>query len=149
MDFPDGFYAFRHILTQETIYSSLLRSQRPGLHRTVAECIEYLYADDPSSQAEVLTLHYNRARVRDKAMRYALLAGGSAAYLRRQAAQTKHRPPIYVGYGHRDPAGRDSRKLGAALRSLGWPHKIVGRPRVGHTITDSQVREALAFFSVS
>ena len=71
-------YAFRHILTQETVYSSLLRSQRPGLHRTVAECIEYLYADDPSNQAEVLTLHYSRARVRDKAMRYALLAGDRA-----------------------------------------------------------------------
>jgi len=71
-------FAFRHILTQETIYSSLLRSQRPGLHRTVAECIETLYADDLSNQAEVLALHYHRAHVRDKAMRYALLAGNRA-----------------------------------------------------------------------
>jgi len=71
-------FAFRHILTQETIYSSLLRSQRPGLHRTVAECIETLHADDLSNQAEVLALHYHRAHVRDKAMRYALLAGDRA-----------------------------------------------------------------------
>ena len=71
-------YAFRHILTQETIYHSLLRSQRPGLHRTVAECIEHLYADDLSNQAEVLALHYHRARVRDKGMQYALLAGDRA-----------------------------------------------------------------------
>jgi tetratricopeptide (TPR) repeat protein len=71
-------YAFRHILTQETVYHSLLRGQRPALHLTVAESIETLYAADPSQQAEVLALHYDRAQVRDKAMRYALLAGDRA-----------------------------------------------------------------------
>jgi class 3 adenylate cyclase/tetratricopeptide (TPR) repeat protein len=71
-------YAFRHLLTQETIYNSLLRSQRPTLHRTVAECIEYLYAEDLRNHAEILALHYDRAYVRTKAMRYALLAGERA-----------------------------------------------------------------------
>ena len=71
-------YAFRHIITQETVYRSLLRSQRPGLHRTVAECIESLYAADLSNQVEVLALHYDRARVRGKAMHYAMLAGDRA-----------------------------------------------------------------------
>jgi tetratricopeptide (TPR) repeat protein len=71
-------YAFRHILTQETIYSSLLRSRRPEMHRTVAECIEQLHAEDLSSQVEVLAFHYDQARVRDKALRYALLAGDRA-----------------------------------------------------------------------
>ncbi|MBN1887023.1 MAG: tetratricopeptide repeat protein [Thermoflexales bacterium] len=69
---------FRNILTQETIYSSLLRSQRPDLHRVVAECIEELYAAGLSDQAEVLALHYVRARVHDKTMHYALLAGDRA-----------------------------------------------------------------------
>jgi adenylate cyclase len=71
-------YAFRHILTQETMYSSLLHSQRPELHRTVAECIEELYTPDLSSQVEVLALHYDHARIRDKALHYALLAGDRA-----------------------------------------------------------------------
>ena len=71
-------YAFTHILTQETIYNSLLHSQRPGLHRTVGETIESLYANNLADQAEVLVLHYDRARVRDKAMRYAVLAGDRA-----------------------------------------------------------------------
>ena len=71
-------YAFRHIVTQETVYHSLLRSQRPELHRTVAGCIESLYAADLSSQVEALALHYHRARVRDRAMYYALLAGSRA-----------------------------------------------------------------------
>lgn len=74
----DQVYAFTHILTQETVYRSLLRSQRPGLHRTVAECIEDLYAADLTEQVEVLALHYDRARVRDKALHYSLLAGDRA-----------------------------------------------------------------------
>ena len=71
-------YAFRHIVTQETVYRSLLRSQRPALHRTVAECIESVYAADLVNQAEVLALHYDRARERGKALRYTLLAGDRA-----------------------------------------------------------------------
>ena len=71
-------YAFSHILTQETIYNSLLHSQRPGLHRTVAESIEFLYSDDAMNQAESLALHYDRARVRDRAMLYSVLAGNRA-----------------------------------------------------------------------
>lgn len=71
-------YAFRHILTHETIYNSLLHSQRSALHRMVAECIEYLYAPDLRAQAEVLALHYDRANMHYRAMRYALLAGDRA-----------------------------------------------------------------------
>ncbi|HTP09548.1 MAG TPA: tetratricopeptide repeat protein, partial [Anaerolineae bacterium] len=71
-------YAFSHILTQETIYNSLLHSQRPGLHRTAAESIEFLYSEDVMNQAESLALHYDRARVRDRAMLYSVLAGNRA-----------------------------------------------------------------------
>ena len=71
-------YAFSHILSQETIYNSILHSQRPGLHRTVAESIEALYAADLSTQVEALALHYDRARVREKAMRYTVQAGERA-----------------------------------------------------------------------
>jgi class 3 adenylate cyclase/tetratricopeptide (TPR) repeat protein len=71
-------YAFTHILTQETIYNSLLHSQRPGLHRTAAESIEFLYSDDVMNQAESLAQHYDRARVRDRAMLYSVLAGNRA-----------------------------------------------------------------------
>jgi tetratricopeptide (TPR) repeat protein len=71
-------YAFAHVLTQETIYNSLLHSQRPGLHRTVAESIEFLFSEDVMNQAESLALHYDRARVRDRAMLYSVLAGNRA-----------------------------------------------------------------------
>ena len=81
---------------------------------------------------------------------YAVFAGGSAGYLERHARQTGERPPIYVGYGDQDRTARhDCQRLGAALRSLGWPYRMKGRPRVGHTITDTMVSEALAFFGRS
>ncbi len=70
-------FAFRHIVTQEAIYRSLLRSQRPELHRVVAECIESLYAD-LTEHVEALALHYDRAHVRDRALYYTLWAGNRA-----------------------------------------------------------------------
>ncbi len=71
-------YAFRHILTQETIYDSILHVQRPTLHQLVAEALTELYADDLHNQAEVLAIHYDQARMRDKALEYTLLAGERA-----------------------------------------------------------------------
>jgi class 3 adenylate cyclase/predicted ATPase len=71
-------YAFRHILTQETIYDSILHVQRPTLHRLVAEALTVLHADALHDQAEVLAIHYDLARVRDKALQYTLLAGERA-----------------------------------------------------------------------
>ena len=71
-------YVFRHILTQETIYDSILHVQRPTLHRLVAEALTELYADNLHDQAEVLAIHYDLARVRDKALEYTLLAGERA-----------------------------------------------------------------------
>lgn len=71
-------YAFRHILTQETVYRSILRNERPLLHRTVAEGIESVYPQTLQDYVEVLAMHYDRARVREKALDYAILAGQRA-----------------------------------------------------------------------
>lgn len=78
---------------------------------------------------------------------FGLFAGGSGAeYLRRAGRSTKHRPPIYVGYGHKDPTKTDSRQLGRMLQSLRWPSRLVGRRNIGHLMADSQVDEAIEFF---
>lgn len=77
-DARERIYAFRHILTQETIYSSLLRSQRPSLHHNVAEAIEQLYTADLTPYIDVLALHYDRAGERGKALHYVLWAGDQA-----------------------------------------------------------------------
>ncbi len=73
-----GTYAFRHILTQETVYRSILRHERPELHRVVAESIEELHKHDLEPFTETLALHYDRARVKEKALSYTLRAGTRA-----------------------------------------------------------------------
>jgi len=82
---------------------------------------------------------------------FGIFAGGSGAdYLVARAREVKRRAPIYVGYGDRDAvARRDAQKLGAALKSIGWPSRVVGRPRVGHAMTDSMVAEALDFLAAT
>ncbi len=71
-------YTFRHTITQEVVYRSILRSERPELHRLVAESIEFINQDNLYAQAEVLALHYQKAHVREKELQYALLAGERA-----------------------------------------------------------------------
>lgn len=98
-------YTFRHILTQETIYNSILHSQRPELHRVVAESIRRLYRDDLESHAEVLARHYDQARVRDKALHYAILAGdrARARYANREAIEFYSRAlQLSQHFTHRD-----------------------------------------------
>jgi tetratricopeptide (TPR) repeat protein len=74
---PDT-YAFRHILTQEAIYRSSLRHQRPKLHRIVAESIESLYKNSLNTYTALLAHHYDFAREREKALHYTLKAGEGA-----------------------------------------------------------------------
>jgi tetratricopeptide (TPR) repeat protein len=80
-------YAFRHTLTQETAYDSLLRARRADLHRRVAVAIEELFPDHLEQNAAMLALHYEQAGDDDKAFSYALMAGDLArrAYAHQEA----------------------------------------------------------------
>ncbi len=78
---------------------------------------------------------------------YAVFAGGAGAkYLTGPAAHVRRRPPIYVGYGLKDPAHKDPAGLARALEKLGWKHKVHGRRGVGHSMTDAGLGEAWRFF---
>jgi predicted esterase len=77
---------------------------------------------------------------------YGIFAGGGAPKgVERWARGTHPKPPIYVGYGHKDKARKDPARLGRALRAMGWKSRVVGRPNVGHSMTDAMVREAVTF----
>jgi tetratricopeptide (TPR) repeat protein len=75
--------SFKHSLVQETVYRSLLKSQRRALHRTVAEALEQLYADRKGKLSDVLAFHWEQAGVPDRARRYLFRAAQNA--LRRYA----------------------------------------------------------------
>lgn len=79
---PEMTYIFKHIITQEVAYSSLLFSQRHQLHRTVAEWYETRYDGRPGEiepYYPLLVHHYHHAEDADKERDYAGLAGRQAA----------------------------------------------------------------------
>ncbi len=75
---PDLKYIFKHILTQEVAYESILYGRRRELHRLTAQCIEELYANSLSEHYSILAHHYYEGRAWAKALRYATLAGDHA-----------------------------------------------------------------------
>lgn len=87
LDDPDRTYTFKHTLTQETAYDSLLRTKRAELHRRVAEALEELFPDQLEQNAAMLAIHYEQAGIDDKAFTYALMAGDVArrAYAHQEA----------------------------------------------------------------
>ena len=67
-------YVFRHALSQETAYGSLLERHRRAHHGTVGHALEHLYRDRRDEVAELLALHFGRSEEAEKAVDYAILA---------------------------------------------------------------------------
>ncbi len=74
----DAAYVFRHQLTQETAYNSLLNKTRREIHQRVAETYEQLYADRLDEYAGLLAFHYSAAGADAKTFAYAARAGDVA-----------------------------------------------------------------------
>ncbi|MFZ1061478.1 MAG: alpha/beta fold hydrolase [Candidatus Rokuibacteriota bacterium] len=76
--FPDPEYTFKHALTHDVAYGSLLQERRRILHRRVGEAIEQRYADRLPEFFESLTIHFYRGEAWDKAARYDLAVAEKA-----------------------------------------------------------------------
>ena len=77
--FPEPAYTFKHALTQEVAYNSLLLEQRRGLHARIVEAIEALAPERVAEQVDRLAHHALRGEVWDKAVPYCQQAGARAA----------------------------------------------------------------------
>jgi tetratricopeptide (TPR) repeat protein len=77
--FPELAYMFKHALTHDVAYSTLLHERRRALHRMVAIAIEELYAERLQEHYEVLAHHYVQAEDWDKALDYLDKAAEKAA----------------------------------------------------------------------
>ena len=73
--YPELEYIFKHALTQEVAYESLLKQRRQEIHGRIAGAIEELYADRLPEHYELLAHHYARSREAEKAIDYLMLAG--------------------------------------------------------------------------
>jgi len=87
--FPDPEYTFRHALTLEVAYQSLLRERRCALHERVLHVLERQWAGREGEKMELLAHHAGRAELWDRAARYLYQAGEKAfAQARYQACAT-------------------------------------------------------------
>jgi class 3 adenylate cyclase/tetratricopeptide (TPR) repeat protein len=128
--FPEHEYTFKHALTHEVAYSSLLQERRRTLHARIVEGLEALAGDRLTEQVDRLAHHALRGEVWDKALAYCRQAGEKA--MARSASREA------VGYFEQAlstlphlPEQRDTREqaidLRLALRSVLNPLGDLGR----------------------
>jgi tetratricopeptide (TPR) repeat protein len=56
--YPQSNYIFKHALTREVVYDSILAKRKKKLHEEIGNTIEELYEDNLSEHYEVLSEHY-------------------------------------------------------------------------------------------
>ncbi|MBL8961749.1 MAG: AAA family ATPase, partial [Gemmatimonadetes bacterium] len=137
-------HAFRHAVTHEVVYGSLLYAQRRDLHRAVANWMEQAHGDNLTPHLSALAHHWEAAESPAEALRYGELAGEQAleSFANQEAARYFTRVLRYLAASHEDLASRGEYQLrrARALRRLG---------RATYALDDMQstathLREALA-----
>jgi class 3 adenylate cyclase len=86
--FPDLIFTFKHALTHEVAYGSLLLERRLALHARIVEVLEVFAGDRVAEQVERLAHHALRGEVWDKALAYGRQAGEKAL------ARSAHREAV-------------------------------------------------------
>jgi tetratricopeptide (TPR) repeat protein len=76
--FPDVEYIFKHALTQEVAYNSVLSERRRTLHERAGAALESMFTVQLDDHVAELARHYGRSDNADKAVRYLTLAGKQA-----------------------------------------------------------------------
>jgi len=85
---PEIEYLFKHALTQEVVYDSILKKNRQALHESVGQVIEQLFQDRIPEFYETLAFHYKNSCSLDKALYYLLKSGDKS--LRNYALEESH-----------------------------------------------------------
>jgi class 3 adenylate cyclase/tetratricopeptide (TPR) repeat protein len=77
--FPEVEYTFKHALTHQVAYGSVLQERRRGLHAAILSTMEALYPEGRNDHVEALAQHALHGEVWDKAVEYLRMAGAKAA----------------------------------------------------------------------
>jgi class 3 adenylate cyclase/tetratricopeptide (TPR) repeat protein len=152
--FPELEYIFKHALTQEVAYNSLLLKRRKAIHERIGEAIEELYPERLEEFYEMLAYHYAKGEVLEKASQYLKLSGSKAARnhslweaytFYKEALATLHRLP--------DTVENKKEKLevlvlmAAPMRLLGFPEGSLEMLQQGESLSrDLRDNRRLALF---
>jgi class 3 adenylate cyclase/tetratricopeptide (TPR) repeat protein len=124
--FPEQEYTFKHALTHEVAYNSLLLERRRVLHARIVEVLEVLAGERVAEQVERLAHHALRGEVWGKAVTYGQQAGARAhdrAALREAVASFEQ---ALQALAHL-PEDGDTRLLALELRlALAWALNALG-----------------------
>ncbi len=88
--FPDVEYMFKHALTQEVAYGTVLHEQRKSLHEQTAQVMERLYHGRLEEHFSDLAYHYSRSENTQKAVEYLHKAGQQAVQRSANAEAITH-----------------------------------------------------------
>lgn len=122
--FAEVAYLFRHVMTREVAYESLLYAERRELHRRIAESIETQIGDRADEYVETLADHYTLAEVWDKALTYHLRAARRAqAVYANQDAVHRYEQALQAAQ-HVDNSQADQV---AACEGLGNLYELLGQ----------------------
>jgi len=78
---PNTAYIFKHALTRDVIYDSILRSKRKALHEKVGNAVETLFSESIRDHYEILLEHYVKCENNEKGVKYSRLAETKAEKL--------------------------------------------------------------------
>jgi ABC-type oligopeptide transport system substrate-binding subunit/class 3 adenylate cyclase len=112
---PELEYIFKHTMTQEAAYNSLLHERRKVFHLKVAEALEELFPDRVDEFSGLMAYHFEVAETHEKAVDYLQRAGDQArqSYAHQEAIDFYERALVILkeqeGY---DRAARMLMKLG-------------------------------------
>jgi ABC-type oligopeptide transport system substrate-binding subunit len=112
---PELEYIFKHALTQEAAYNSLLHERRKGFHLKVGEALEELFPDRVDEFSGLMAYHFEAAEAHEKALDYLQRAGDQArqAYAHPEAIDFYERALVILKAQEAfDRAARTLMKLG-------------------------------------
>ncbi|MEE8163087.1 MAG: hypothetical protein V3T92_03595, partial [Anaerolineae bacterium] len=139
--FPDVEYTFKHGLTCQVAYNSLLAERRRTLHARTVDVIESVYADRLVEHVERLAHHGLRGEVWDRAVKYLHQAGARTATRSAYREALVYFEQALDALGHL-PESRETIEQAIAIRIDLGPALIARRgysvPEVEETYTEAQ-----------
>jgi class 3 adenylate cyclase/tetratricopeptide (TPR) repeat protein len=121
---PDREYAFRHSLTQDATYGTILLRRRRELHRRVGEVFEELYGNRLAEFAPLLAQHFREAGDDERTLRYATMAADAASRLYAHAETVAHATSAIEAANR---LGRTDEALGHLYPNRGRALELWGR----------------------
>jgi class 3 adenylate cyclase/tetratricopeptide (TPR) repeat protein len=121
-------YVFRHALTQDVAYGSLLQAERRRLHGMIGAALEELHATRLEGRTEELVYHFRRGEVWDKVVRYARDAAERAAALCVDDKAVEFYETVLEALGHLPETGEHARAGVDARLAMRAPLWRGGKP---------------------